>query len=95
MHNLFIKLRKNVVKFPHHLRVDGVSRSDVSEVEQHLEGTLGRPQRLERRVNEALGFNLNQRHLVVELFLHQLPLVAVLNDENVERRLNINANKIS
>ena len=61
------------------------------EVEQHLEGALGRAQRLERRVDEALGFSVDQRHVAVEPVLDDLPLVAMLDVEHVERRLKSTA----
>ena len=85
--DLFVELCQDVVELAHHLRVDGVARSNVAEVEQHLERSLGRAQRLERGVDEPPRFALDQRHVAVELLLHRQPRVAVLDVEHVERRL--------
>ena len=85
--NLFIKLCEYVVEFPHHLWVDGITWSNVPEVQQHLEGALSWPERLEGGVYETLGLTLNHRHVRVELFHCYLPLVTVFDRKHVERRL--------
>ena len=57
------------------------------EVEKHFEGTLGRSQRLKRRVDKSLGFAFYQRDILVESLLHQFPLLSVFNVEHVKWRL--------
>lgn len=62
---LFAKLNQDVIKFSHQVIVDGLSRSDVLEFEEHVKCSSGRAQRLKRVINQGDGliFNILTRYI--------------------------------
>ena len=91
--DLFAVLQQDVVELLHHLRVDGLPGADVLELEQHVEGALGRPQRLEGLVDEVLGLVLDGGDLLVEPLHDLAPLELVLEAEGFKVHLEIEESK--
>lgn len=65
--DLFAVLKQDIIKLPHQVTVDGFSRTDMLEFQEHVEGSRRRAQCLKRPINDGDRFIFDRlsRHMIV------------------------------